>query len=258
MSIPKIIHLCWYGRGKYPELTEKCILSWKKVLPDYEIKIWDEDSFDIACCSFTRQAYAARKWAFVSDYVRLVALYQYGGIYMDTDLEVLKDFSHLLKSKKFVTSYVEGGLVATSFIASEAGHPFLKKLIEYYDCESLKIESGESISYVMNPLIFTEMAKDLYGFSLRCDSFENDYITIYPIEYFMAYKKFNFGSSYAHWRYKITKNTCTIHHDMGSWHKRNPLKKFFADCARLFLPQKIYLSMKIQKNEAEILKREGL
>lgn len=256
MSIPKVIHLCWFGRGKFPALAEMCIESWKKNLPDYEIKIWNEDNYDVNCCRYTKKAYEERKWAFVSDYARLDILYRYGGVYMDTDLEVIKDFSHLLNEKKFVSSYIEGGLITAGFIACEPYHPFIKEIIGYYDSESKKIEQNCDVNFVMNPLVFTETAIKKYGFSLTDNSFVNDEITIYPIDYFMPYKKITFGSSYGIWRYRITQNTYTVHHDMSSWHKSKKFAKIIKAGVRLILPQKTYISLKIKKNIEEIEKRK--
>ncbi|MBQ2904490.1 MAG: glycosyl transferase [Clostridia bacterium] len=256
MCIPKVIHLCWFGRGDFPKLAKMCIESWKKYLPDYEIKLWNEDNYDVNKCSYTKKAYKERRWAFVSDYARLDILYNHGGIYMDTDLEIIKDFTDLLEEKRFVSSYIEGGLITAGFIACEKNHPFIKKIIDFYDGESKKIENNQQIDYIMNPLIFTEAAIREYGFSLTDNSFENDVITVYPIDYFMAYKKVTFGTSYAHWRYRITKNTCALHHDMSSWHKRKKLTKLIKSTIRLVLPQNIYISMKIKKNLEEIEKRK--
>lgn len=258
MSIPKIIHLCWFGKGKYPPLAERCIQSWKKLLPDYEIMIWNEESFDVTSCYYTQMAYASKKWAFVTDYVRLYALKRYGGVYMDTDLEVIRDFTSLLEGKGFVGSYIEGGLISAGFLASVPEHPFVDDLLSYYYKESAKGETGDPVEFIMNPLIFTQIAVQKYGFSLSEHSFSKGDITIYPLEYLMPYKKLTFGSSYGHWRFRLTDRTYAIHHDMSSWHKRNPAKKFIKDCVRLLLPQKVYLSMKIKKNEAAIRERNEI
>lgn len=252
MSIPKIIHLCWFGKGAFPELAEICIESWKKNLPDYEIKIWNEENFDVNCCSYTKKAYEERRWAFVSDYARLVLLYQYGGVYMDTDLEVIKDFSKLLENKKYVSSYIEGGLITAGFIACEPHHPFVGEIIKYYDAESAGIDENKKTDFVMNPLIFTQEAVKNYNFKLTDKFFENDEITIYPLDYFMPYKKIAFGNSYGRWRYKITKNTCTIHHDMSSWHKSKKISKFIKASVRAVLFQNIYIAMKIKRNMKKI------
>lgn len=248
MSIPKIIHLCWFGRGDYPPLAEMCIKSWGQFLSDYQIMIWNEDSFDINECSYTKKAYDERRWAFVSDYVRLKALYQYGGVYMDTDLEVIKDFSPLLEQKQFVSSYIEGGLITAGFIACEAYHPFIKKILDYYDEESLELENEQKINFIMNPLIFTKIAIENYDFKLTDNCLLKDEITIYPLDFFMPYKKIGFGKSFAHWKYRITKNTCTIHHDMSSWHKSRTIKKLVAATVRFIMPQKKYIRMKVKKN----------
>ena len=101
MSIPKVIHYCWFGRGKMPKLAEKCIESWKKYCPDYEIVCLTEDNFDINCCSYVKEAYEAKKYAFVTDYVRLFVMYEYGGIYMDTDVELVKNLDDFLKNQAF-------------------------------------------------------------------------------------------------------------------------------------------------------------
>jgi mannosyltransferase OCH1-like enzyme len=87
--IPKTIHYCWFGKGQLPDLAIKCITSWKKYLPDYEIKLWNEENFDVNAIPYVKEAYFSRKFAFVTDYVRLFALYTEGGVYMDTDVEIL-------------------------------------------------------------------------------------------------------------------------------------------------------------------------
>lgn len=100
--IPKIIHYCWFGRGPLPELAQKCIASWKKYLPDYEIKEWNEDNFDVNIIPYTAEAYKAKKYAFVSDYARFWILYQYGGIYFDTDVEVIRPMDDIIERGNFM------------------------------------------------------------------------------------------------------------------------------------------------------------
>ncbi|MFR1756711.1 MAG: glycosyltransferase family 32 protein, partial [Thomasclavelia spiroformis] len=218
--IPHIIHLCWFGKGDYPELAIKCINSWKKYLPNYDIKIWNEETFDINSNEYTKQAYEQKKWAFISDYVRLYALEHYGGVYMDTDLEVIKDFSSLLDSHDFVSSTLEGGLITAGFISAIPHHPYIKTLKEKYDNGYFKNKDGK-IEYIMNPLLFTKVAERMYGFKIGNDKFECDKsLIIYPMEYFMPYRKSLFGTDkYSQNKYLITNNTYAIHHDMGSWGK---------------------------------------
>ena len=100
--IPKIIHYCWFGRGPLPELAQKCIASWKKYLPDYEIKEWNEDNFDVNIIPYTAEAYKAKKYAFVSDYARFWILYRYGGIYFDTDVEVIRPMDDIIERGNFM------------------------------------------------------------------------------------------------------------------------------------------------------------
>ena len=128
--IPKIIHYCWFGRGEKPELAKKCIASWEKFCPDFEIREWNEDNCDYLAMPFMAEAYAAKKYAFVSDVMRLVVLEQYGGVYFDTDVEVLRDISPLLDDEGFIgfenDQYVASGLT----IAAEAHHPVIQAMIE--------------------------------------------------------------------------------------------------------------------------------
>ena len=130
--IPKIIHYCWFGRGEKPELAKKCIASWKKFCPDFEIREWNEDNCDYLAMPFMAEAYAAKKYAFVSDVMRLAVLEQYGGVYFDTDVEVLRDISPLLGDEGFIgfenDQYVASGLT----IAAEAHHPVIQAMIEEY------------------------------------------------------------------------------------------------------------------------------
>lgn len=103
--IPKILHYCWFGRGQMGPVALKCMESWKKYCPDYQIKVWNEDNFDIGQNTFVKEAYEEKKWAFVTDYVRLYALYTEGGIYLDSDIELLKNLDDLLSLGGVVTSY---------------------------------------------------------------------------------------------------------------------------------------------------------
>ena len=110
--IPKVIHYCWFGRNPLPPLALKCIESWKKFFPDYEIKEWNEDNFDINIIPYTKEAYEAKKYAFVSDYARFWILYQYGGVYFDTDVEVIKDMRPLVVCGNFMGKEI-GALMKT-------------------------------------------------------------------------------------------------------------------------------------------------
>lgn len=246
--IPKIIHLCWFGKNEYPPLAAACIESWKKILPEFEIKLWNEDSFDVFSNEYTAQAYRQKKWAFVSDYIRLCALEEFGGIYMDTDVEVIRDFSELLSVSSYVSSMLEGGLITAGFIAACPHHPYIKRLKEVYD-SGFFTKSDGNIEFSMNPLLFTELAMEMYGFQVG-KTMESTEFTIYPLEYFMPYKKTIFGAKqYAHNTFCITKYTYALHHDMGSWGSESALHRLIRGTARLLMPQKLYLKLKVRRYE---------
>lgn len=130
--IPKIIHYCWFGRGEKPELAKKCIASWRKFCPDFEIREWNEDNCDYLAMPFMAEAYAAKNYAFVSDVMRLIVLEQYGGVYFDTDVEVLRDITPLLNDEGFIgfenDRYVNSGQV----MAMVAHQPVVQVMIEEY------------------------------------------------------------------------------------------------------------------------------
>ena len=129
--IPKIIHYCWFGGNPLPKSAEKCIKSWKKYCPDYEIIEWNESNFDINSNQYVREAYENKKYAFVTDYVRLYAMYNYGGIYMDTDVEVLKPLDCFLDNHAF-SGFESSGYIPTGLMASEKEFPLFRELLKYY------------------------------------------------------------------------------------------------------------------------------
>ena len=116
--IPKIIHYCWFGRGQMPALAEKCLASWSKYLPEYKVMVWNEDTFDIDAHPYTREAYQARKFAFITDYVRLWALKEHGGVYMDTDVEVIRPLDEFLDNPAF-SGFEDETHIPTGIMASE-------------------------------------------------------------------------------------------------------------------------------------------
>ena len=145
MAIPKIVHYCWFGGKEKPDDVKKCIKSWKQHLSDYRFMEWNEKNFDINNLQYTKEAYHAKKYAFVSDVARIEALYQYGGIYMDTDVEVLKPFNSLLDAKCLL-GMEEKEYVATSFMAFEKGHSLVKEFIDLYKNISFYDQNGKIIA----------------------------------------------------------------------------------------------------------------
>lgn len=214
--IPKVIHYCWFGRGKMPEMAEKCIKSWRKHLPDYEIRLWNEDNFDINSIPYTKEAYQARKYAFVTDYVRLYALYQYGGIYMDTDVEVLKNLDCFLGNPAF-SGFEDDIQIPTGIMASEKNGKWAEWMLSYYKDRHFLLEDG-TLDLTTNVAIISTMMKE-EGFVLQ-NSLQNfkDIITIYPKDYFCP-------KSYLDGKIYLTENTYCIHHFAGSWiSKRQKIK----------------------------------
>lgn len=221
MSIPKIIHYCWFGNSKLNEAAIKCVESWKKYYPDYEIKKWDESNFDITSNKYVREAYEAKKYAFVSDYVRLFALNQYGGVYFDTDVELLKPIDKLMFYKGFIalekgapTPYGRKIFVNTgSGVGAEANNPFIKKMLDDYADISFIKENGR-YDLTSCPERGTEALKEL-GFVPRNELQVIDDFAFLPVDFFSP---FDFATG----KTKITENTLGIHYYNNSW---NELKK---------------------------------
>ena len=206
--IPKIIHYCWFGRGKMPELAQKCIESWHKFMPDYTYKLWNEDNFDIQCIPYVKEAYEARKFAFVTDYVRLYALYTEGGIYMDTDVEVLKPYDDLLTLPGF-TGY-EGSKhlpPVTGTMASEPGNLWVKEQLAAYDGIHFVKKDG-SLDTMPNTARISQIMKE-GGFVQNGQKQVYKDMHIFPVEFFCPRQ--TTGEVF------ITENTYCDHHFMGSW-----------------------------------------
>lgn len=217
MSIPKIIHYCWFGYKQKPENIKRCIDSWKQLLPDYQFIEWNENNFDINNLKYVKEAYSAKKYAFVSDVARIEVLYQYGGIYMDTDVQVLKSFNPLLDSR-CILGMEEKEFVATSFMAFEKEHPLLKEFIKLYETLSFYNQKGEIIAGT-NVEKLTKILKDK-GFVQKnyYQELENG-IKIFPKEFFSPY-------DYINCYYEITENSYCVHHFFVSWmSKKEQVKK---------------------------------
>ena len=218
--IPKIIHYCWFGHGQMPELALKCIKSWHKYMPDYKYKLWNEDNFDIGCNQYVKEAYDAKKYAFVSDYVRLFALYTEGGIYMDTDVEVLKPYDDLLVLSGF-TGY-EGSRYlppVTGTMASEAGNLWVKEQLDVYRDIHFRMPDG-SLDTKNNTTRISEIMRK-GGFVQ--DGTKKVYrdMHIFPVDYFCPRQTTG--------EVLITENTYCDHHFMGSWtDNRIGWKKYLA------------------------------
>lgn len=159
MAIKKIIHYCWFGQGKMPQKEVECIESWRKYFPDYELKLWNEDNFDYQSCRFAKQAYENKKYAFVSDYARAKVLYEEGGLYLDTDVKVLRDFRDLLENVECVAGFERRAFIGTAIIGCQVHDESIKELLEYYETHDFVQKDG-SFDNIANVSILTDILKE--------------------------------------------------------------------------------------------------
>lgn len=159
--IPKIIHYVWVGGNPKPEKIQTCMKTWKKHLGDYKIIEWNESNFDIHENKYVEQAYKQKKWAFVSDYIRAKAVYEYGGIYLDTDVLVLDDLKDLLDNKCFV-GFENKDNPFTAVFGAEKGHPLIKDMLDYYNDRDFEFDSSDQMAGV-NTVSVSDILKDKYG-----------------------------------------------------------------------------------------------
>ena len=217
--IPKTIHYCWFGRNTLPEMAKECIESWKKFLPDYEIKEWNEDNFNVNITTYTAEAYKAKKYAFVSDYARFWILYNYGGLYFDTDVEILKPLDDIITRGGFMGMEKMEGNTFDNFsndtvmvnpglgLGVEKGHELYKEILDVYSNRHFITWSGNFTGTVV-----TTTTNHLLGKTCINKNEINEYegIFIYPDEYF---DPMNFYTK----EITITENTRTIHKYATTW-----------------------------------------
>ena len=220
--IPKKIHYCWFGGKPLPKLAKKCIASWKKFLPDYEIIEWNESNFDINYCAYVKEAYQAKKYAFVTDVVRLYALVNYGGIYMDTDVEVIKPIDEFLKYKAF-SGFESQNSIPTGIMACEKGHELFSEFLKEYDNIHF-LQENNKYDLNTNCVRITSICEK-YGLILNNKQQIIKDFVLFPNDYFCP-------KDWLTKKTKITENTYTIHHFSGSWNSPfNKLKNFIVRLA---------------------------
>jgi mannosyltransferase OCH1-like enzyme len=209
--IPQVIHYCWFGGKPHPKSVRKCIASWKQWMPDYEIKEWNESNFDVDSIPYSRDAYRQGKYAYVSDYARFCILYQYGGLYFDTDVEVVKPFHPIIAHGAFMGIEQDGLTISVApglALGVEAGHELYKELIERYQYSSFYKEDGTpQVGLVVR---YTTETLLRHGFQLKNEKQQVAGITIYPNEYFNPLED-------ATGRLRITDNTYSIHWYSKTW-----------------------------------------
>jgi mannosyltransferase OCH1-like enzyme len=227
-KIPKIIHYCWFSGEPLNNQVKRNIRSWKKYCPNYEIKQWNATNFDMEINDFVKEAYEAKKWAFVTDFARLYILYHYGGIYMDSDVEVTKNLDRFLKTPGFMGHETKTSISA-GVIGARKGNPCIKTFLDYYRGKHFKNQNG-SFNQVTNVKIMTRNLAETYQVYLN-GKFQRvkNYMAIYPQEFFSP-KDYSSGSIF------VTSKTYAIHHFNGSWiaeqeKNRHKLKQV---CTRFF------------------------
>ncbi len=219
--IPKVIHYCWFGHNPLPKMALDCIASWRKFFPGYEIKEWNEDNFDVNMIPYTAQAYKAGKYAFVSDYARFWILYRYGGLYFDTDVEVIRDMSDIIARGAFMgcdRKAVENahGVPSMFYVApglgmgAQAGLGVYKVILDYYERSDFECDSsGNPVITVVG--IVTNLLED-HGLKRVNGIQQVGDVCIYPADYFNPIDVVTR-------KLEITPNTRSIHHYMASWMK---------------------------------------
>jgi mannosyltransferase OCH1-like enzyme len=212
--IPKVIHYCWFGKGELTPLLQKCISSWRKYCPDYEIIEWNESNFDINSTYWTREAYDKKKYAFVSDYVRLYVLLNYGGVYLDTDVELKKNIDKFLLHEAF-SGFENDNYVQTGILGSVQNHDVINKLLEYYKDLHFENKDG-SIKDIPNVRIITDFLKE-YGFEVNNKYQVINGLCVYPKTYFCPID--------ANGNRDFSTNTYCIHHFTSTWRSKKEQKQ---------------------------------
>ena len=228
--IPKIIHYCWLSGEEYPRDIKNNITSWKAMLPDYEFMLWDTNRFDISRKIWTQQAFEKSKFAFASDFIRLHAVYTHGGIYLDTDVEVLKSFNDLLHLPYFIGAQHDN-LIEAAIFGSEKKSSWILKCLQYYNERPFIKKNGNYDTQIL-PLVMKSQLRGMRNITIMKDSQPQNAesvlknqgcLYLFPFEYFST-KNIQSG------KISKTKNTYTIHHFNSAWmpafsHFRRKLKK---------------------------------
>lgn len=219
MSIPKIIHYCWLSGDPLPQLARDCMETWKAKLPDYSIVLWDLNKFNVDSLTWTKEAFDKKKYAFAADYIRFYALYHFGGIYLDTDVQVVRSLDELLELPYFM-GIENPALIEAAVIGFEKGHPILKQMLDFYKDRKFVKENGEFETMPLPRVVEMVLSKD-YRInkisSLEEFDFDSHTLNIFPEDFFSP-------KSCADGKIYQTISTYTIHHYNQSW--QSPVRKY--------------------------------
>lgn len=209
-EIPHVIHYCWFGGGEKPDVVCRCIDSWKRFFPEWEIIEWNEENYDITKSQYMREAYKEKKWAFVSDYARFDILYNQGGVYLDVDVEFLKPLPDEYLHKGAFTGFEYTGIVAPGLIfAVPRKHPFLREVLEMFDVSTFSM-NADGTFLTVNMQLTNMMKKEGLKTNNKLQNICG--VTVYPSEFFCGYNT-DIREP------EITENTICRHHYLGSWSK---------------------------------------
>ena len=255
--IPKTIHYCWFGRNPLPESAVKCIDSWRKFFPDYEVKEWNEDNFDVNSIPYTQQAYKAKKYAFVSDYARFWILYHYGGIYFDTDVEVIKPMGDIIAKGPFMGIETIGIDTFKSYplvnpglgVAAEPGMVLFHDILEHY---ALLLHLNDINGNLTGGTVVTHTTRALLNFGLQPTG-SYQYIadiSIYPADFFNPYDDLT-------GRLVLTDNTRSIHWYSASWNKQSPYMRWMSRMSHRIFGLYIHYAKNILKRKLYLIKNNN-
>ncbi len=237
MAIPKVIHYCWLSSEPYPDLVRKCMESWQRYLPDYQFVLWDRERINEIDCSWINSAIIAKKWAFAADYIRLHALYNYGGIYLDCDVEVIKPFDDLLERSYFVGRETHKNVIEAAVIGAEPSLNWLKDALDWYESKEFNVTQLNNPAIAIPVILKNVLSK-------------KSNVAILPAEFFSP-KDNRTGNV------KITPRTYTIHHFDGNWFNNYQREYFrirvkysqkYSALVGLFVATLFSIKKKIRKN----------
>lgn len=227
-----MIHLCWLSGAPYPNKIKQCMDTWQRVMPDYEIRLWNADNFDLSSVPYVKEAFNTRKWAFAADYIRMYALYTEGGIYLDSDVKVLKPFDPFLgysffsgmeyhptqvardhvsspvdtDGRRMIDGYVSGIQIQAAVMGAKVGNPFVKDVLDWYDGQHFVRKDGTLATDVLSPQIYARIAEK-YGYVYKdVDQSLNGNMQIFRSEIFAGNK------------HEVTPASYAIHLCAHSWH----------------------------------------
>lgn len=231
--VPKVIHFCWLSNDPYPVKIRRCMDTWRRVMPDYEVKLWNTSNFDVSSVPYVEEAFKARKWAFAADYIRMYALYTEGGIYLDSDVKVLKPFDEFLHYSFFSSmeyhpsqiertgaaklvspdghrisdEFVSGIQIQAAVMGAEPGVPFIKEVLEWYADKHFLRSDGTYAMDILSPQIYARIAEK-YGYIYKdIDQDLSGNIRIFRSEVFAGNK------------HEVTNESYAVHYCMHSWGK---------------------------------------